>query len=52
MVVRLVEEHRRAGVKYAPGDVLEVRDDEAMILVQDGIAVPLRDGDVFARESR
>jgi hypothetical protein len=30
--------------------VLEVRDDEAMVLMQDGIAVPCVDE--FARESR
>jgi hypothetical protein len=50
--VRLVGEHRRAGVLYRAGRVLEVREDEAMVLIQDGLAVPLRSPDVFAKESR
>jgi hypothetical protein len=35
-----------------PGAVLELRDDEAMVLVQDGIAVPVTAADSFARETR
>lgn len=50
MLIRLVEEHRRAGTKYPAGIVLEVRDDEGMVLVQDGIAVPCTDE--LARETR
>lgn len=52
MLVRLVVEHRRAGVRYPAGTLLEVRDDEGMVLVQDAIAVPLRDTGVLARETR
>lgn len=40
MVVRLVKEHRRAGIRFPAGELLEVRGDEAMSLVRDGIAVP------------
>jgi hypothetical protein len=37
-----------------PGAVLELRDDEAMVLVQDGIAVPVTPAEShsFARETR
>lgn len=51
MIVRLVRQHRRAGVLHSPGELLEVRSDEAMVLVQDGIAVPCSTEDL-ARESR
>jgi hypothetical protein len=40
MLVRLVEEHRRGADRLAVGSLLDLPDDEAMVLVQDGIAVP------------
>ncbi len=52
MFVRLVKQHRRGGTTYDPGITIQVRDDEGMVLIQDGVAVPLRGTDVFAREVR
>jgi hypothetical protein len=42
-LVRLVEGHRRGTTFLFPGTLLELPDAEAMVLVQDGIAVPVRD---------
>ncbi len=51
MLVRFVEPHRRGLKEYAPGDVLELPAAEALILMQDGIAVP-QDTRSLARELR
>lgn len=51
MLVRLVTELRRRGRLLEPGSVIEVRDREALVLLQDGAAVPVEPAE-FARETR
>jgi hypothetical protein len=51
VVIRLVEEHRRGLTTLLPGSLIEISDAEAMILLQDGIAIPANRDDV-ARETR
>ena len=40
MLVVLTQEHRRGSLKLFPGTLLDLPADEAMVLVQDGVAVP------------
>lgn len=40
LLVRIVTEHRRGAMILFPGAVISLPDDEAMVLVQDGRAVP------------
>ena len=40
MLVRLVVEYRRGDLRVPAGGLLEVEDDEAIRLVEDGQAVP------------
>lgn len=51
MLIRLVKPHKRRGVLYTTGRVLSVPVSAAMILVQDGVAVPVNEAE-FAREVR
>jgi hypothetical protein len=51
VLVRLVCEHRRGTVTLSPGVLLELSAAEAMVLVQDGLAVPAGRDDM-ARETR
>jgi hypothetical protein len=47
----LIVEHRRGTALLFPGALLEIADDEAMVLVQDGIGVPAS-VDEIAKETR
>jgi hypothetical protein len=51
VLVRLVAEHRRGAVTLSPGVLLDMPAAEAMLLVQDGLAVPAG-RDELARETR
>ena len=51
MLVRLVKEHSRGTAVLFPGSLLDLPDDEAMVLVQDGVAVPASRTEL-ARETR
>jgi len=51
MLVRFVETHRRGQKVFAPGDVLDLPSAEALVLLQDGLAVPC-DVLSLARETR
>jgi hypothetical protein len=51
VLVRIVVEHRRGTATLFPGALLDLPTDEAMVLVQDGEAVP-ETTDEPARECR
>jgi hypothetical protein len=51
LLVRLTVEHRRGAATLPPGALLEVSAAEAMVLVQDGLAVPAGRDDLM-RETR
>ena len=51
MRVRLVIQHRRGRDTFGVGDVLDIPVAEAMILVQDGVAVPAVDDPAIERRT-
>lgn len=51
MLVVLVQEHRRGTLTLFPGTLLQLPQDEAMVLVSDGVAVPAP-RDALRKETR